>query len=47
MANHEFVMRAYYNLAEGLWRLGRYDEALGFITEGEAYGADREFQVYA
>ena len=47
MANHEFVMRAYYNLAEGLWRLGRYDEALGFIAEGEAYGADREFQVYA
>ena len=47
MANHEFVMRAYYNLAEGLWRLGRYDEALGFIAEGEAYGADRDFQVHA
>ena len=47
MANHEFVMRAYYNLAEGLWRLGRYDEALGFISDAEAYGADRDFQVHA
>jgi tetratricopeptide (TPR) repeat protein len=24
--NHEYVMRGYYNLVEGLWRLGRYDE---------------------
>ncbi|HET6939982.1 MAG TPA: AAA family ATPase, partial [Nocardioides sp.] len=47
MANHEFVMRAYYNLTEGLWRLGRYDEALAYIEEGEAYGADHDFQVYA
>ena len=40
-------MRGYYNLAEGMWRLGRYDEALGYIDQAEAYGRDRDFRVYA
>ena len=26
LGQHEYVMRGYYNLAEGLWRLGRYAE---------------------
>ena len=24
IGNHEFVMRSYYNLVEGMWRLGDY-----------------------
>ncbi|HYU04605.1 MAG TPA: LuxR C-terminal-related transcriptional regulator, partial [Jatrophihabitantaceae bacterium] len=44
---HEYVMRAYYNLMEGLWRLGRYEEALSFVDLAEAYGRDRDFPVYA
>ncbi len=39
LANHEYVMRGYYNLGEGLWRLGRYDEALAYIDQAEAYAA--------
>ena len=27
LGQHEYVMRGYYNLAEGLWRLGRHAEA--------------------
>ena len=27
LGNHEYVMRAYHNLIEGLWRLGEYREA--------------------
>ena len=44
--NHEFVMRAYYNLIEGLWRLGAYREALGYIEQAEHYCRDRDFPVY-
>src|SRR2546429_7555227 len=39
-------MRAYYNLVEGLWRLGRYDEALGYIEQAENFGRDRDFRVH-
>jgi DNA-binding CsgD family transcriptional regulator/tetratricopeptide (TPR) repeat protein len=46
LGNHEFVMRAYYNLIEGLWRLGEYREALGYIEQGENFGRDRDFRVY-
>ena len=35
LGNHEYVMRAYYNLIEGLWRLGEYREALGYIEQAE------------
>jgi DNA-binding CsgD family transcriptional regulator/tetratricopeptide (TPR) repeat protein len=44
--DHEYVMRAYYNLIEGLWRLGEYRKALGYIEQGEHFGRDRDFPVY-
>jgi len=44
---HEYVMRGYYNLMEGLWRLGCYEEALSFVDLAEDYGRDRDFPVYA
>jgi DNA-binding CsgD family transcriptional regulator len=46
LGNHEFVMRAYYNLIEGLWRLGEYRAALGYIEQGENFGRDRDFRVH-
>ena len=46
LGNHEYVMRAYYNLIEGLWRLGEYREALGYIEQGENFGRDTDFRVY-
>jgi DNA-binding CsgD family transcriptional regulator/tetratricopeptide (TPR) repeat protein len=45
-ANHEYVMRGYYNLIEGMWRLGRYAAACDYIDEAENYGRDRDFRVY-
>ena len=47
IANHEYVMRAFYNLIEGLWRLGRYDEACAYIDQADAYGRDRDFPVHS
>jgi ATP/maltotriose-dependent transcriptional regulator MalT len=41
--HHEYVMRGYRNLIEGLWRLGRYDEAIAYIDEADAYGRDLDF----
>jgi DNA-binding CsgD family transcriptional regulator/tetratricopeptide (TPR) repeat protein len=46
IASHEFVMRAFYNLVEGLWRLGRYDEACAYIAQADAYARDRDFPVH-
>jgi DNA-binding CsgD family transcriptional regulator/tetratricopeptide (TPR) repeat protein len=46
LGNHEYVMRAYYNLIEGLWRLGDYPEALSYIERAEHYGRDRDFRVH-
>jgi tetratricopeptide (TPR) repeat protein len=46
LGNHEYVMRAYYNLVEGLWRLGRYDEALGYIEQAENFGRNRDFRAH-
>jgi DNA-binding CsgD family transcriptional regulator/tetratricopeptide (TPR) repeat protein len=46
LGNHEFVMRAYYNLIEGLWRLGEYREAVGYIEQAEHYARDHDFRVY-
>jgi len=46
LGNHEFVMRAYYNLIEGLWRLGEYREALGYIEQGEHFSRDHDISVY-
>jgi DNA-binding CsgD family transcriptional regulator/tetratricopeptide (TPR) repeat protein len=44
--DHEYVMRAYYNLIEGLWRLGEYRQALGYLEQGEYFGRDQDFRVY-
>jgi len=46
LGDHEYVMRSYYNLIEGLWRLGKYREALGYIERGEHFGRDRDFRVH-
>jgi DNA-binding CsgD family transcriptional regulator/tetratricopeptide (TPR) repeat protein len=46
LGNHEYVMRAYYNLVEGLWRLGRYGEALGYIEQAENFGRNRDFRAH-
>jgi DNA-binding CsgD family transcriptional regulator/tetratricopeptide (TPR) repeat protein len=46
LGNHEFVMRAYYNLIEGLWRLGEYRQALGYIEQAEHYARDHDLRVY-
>lgn len=46
LPDHEFVMRGFYNLAEGLWRLGRYDDALGYLDRTEEYAAEREFPAH-
>src|SRR5215470_5228122 len=43
---HEYVMRAYYNLIEGLWRLGEYREALGYIERAEHFGRNRDFRIH-
>ena len=45
--NHEYVMRGYYNLVEGLWRLGRYADALAYIDQAEAYERDRDFPAHS
>ncbi len=44
--NHEFVLRAYYNLVEGLWRLGDLDRAAEHLAATEDYVRDRDFPVY-
>lgn len=46
LGNHEYVMRAYYNLIEGLWRLGEYRRALGYIEQAENFGRDRDFRAH-
>ena len=46
LGNREYVMRAYYNLIEGLWRLGEYREALGYLEQAENFGRDQDFRVY-
>jgi DNA-binding CsgD family transcriptional regulator len=46
LGNHEYVMRAYYNLIEGLWRLGEYREALGYIEQAQDFGRYRDFRVH-
>ena len=45
IGNHEFVMRSYYNLVEGLWRLGDYTEAGHYLAAAEDYSRDRDFPV--
>jgi DNA-binding CsgD family transcriptional regulator len=44
--NHENVMWGYHNLAGLLWRLGRYDEMVGYLDEGAEYGRDHDFPTH-
>jgi DNA-binding CsgD family transcriptional regulator len=41
--HHEYVMRGYRNLIEGLWRLGRYEQAITYMDEADEYGRDLDF----
>jgi AAA ATPase domain len=45
--NHEYVMRGYYNLVEGLWRLRRYDEASDYMHLAREYSQDRGLPVHS
>jgi DNA-binding CsgD family transcriptional regulator/tetratricopeptide (TPR) repeat protein len=47
LGQHEYVMRGYYNLAEGLWRLGRHAEAARYLDAADEYGRDRDFQAHS
>jgi DNA-binding CsgD family transcriptional regulator/tetratricopeptide (TPR) repeat protein len=47
LGQHEYVMRGYYNLAEGLWRLGLFAEAAEHLEAAAAYGRDRDFQAHS
>ena len=42
---HEYVTRGLYNLVEGLWRMGRHDEAIAYGDRAIAYARDRDFQI--
>jgi DNA-binding CsgD family transcriptional regulator/tetratricopeptide (TPR) repeat protein len=44
--NQEYVLRAYYNLVEGLWRLGDLKQASTYLDATEDYVRDRDFPVY-
>ena len=44
--HREYVMRGYYNLIEGLWRLGHLDRACAYIDTAEEYGRDGDFRVH-
>ena len=43
--HHEYVTRGLYNLVEGLWRLGRHDDAIGYGDRAVEYARDRDFQI--
>ena len=47
LGQHEYVMRGYYNLAEGLWRLGRFADAARYLDAAAEYGRDRDFQAHS
>jgi DNA-binding CsgD family transcriptional regulator len=42
---HEYVTRGFYNLVEGLWRLGRHEDAVAYSDRAVAYARDRDFQI--
>ncbi|WP_036226394.1 AAA family ATPase [Marmoricola sp. URHB0036] len=46
VGNHEFVMRSYYNLVEGLWRLGDYPKVGQYLDAASDYSRDRDFPVH-
>ena len=44
--NQEYVLRGYYNLIEGLWRLDDLVQAERYLAAAEDYVRDRDFPVY-
>jgi DNA-binding CsgD family transcriptional regulator/tetratricopeptide (TPR) repeat protein len=44
--HQEHVLRGYYNLVEGLWRLDDLAGAERYLAEAEGYVQDRDFPVY-
>ena len=44
--NQEYVLRGYYNLVEGLWRLDDLVQAERYLAAAEDYVRDRDFPVY-
>ena len=44
--SQEYVLRGYYNLVEGLWRLDDLDQAERYLAAAEDYVRDRDFPVY-
>ena len=44
--NQEYVLRGYYNLVEGLWRLDDLAQAERYLAAAEDYVRDRDFPVY-
>jgi DNA-binding CsgD family transcriptional regulator len=44
---HDHVLRGYYNLIEGLWRLGRFGGVRLYLELAAAYSRDRDLPVYA
>ena len=47
IANSEFELRGYYNLVEGLWRLGHYERAAHYLDQAEDYVRDRDFPAHS
>jgi DNA-binding CsgD family transcriptional regulator/tetratricopeptide (TPR) repeat protein len=47
IGNHEYVLRGYYNLIEGLWRMGDHPQAGNYLDAAEEYARDRDFPVYS
>ena len=43
---HELVMRAYVNLVETLWTLGRRTETATYLDEAVRYAADRDYRLH-
>ena len=44
--SQEYVLRGYYNLVEGLWRLDDLVQAERYLAAAEDYVRDRDFPVY-
>ena len=44
--SQEYVLRGYYNLIEGLWRLDDLAQAERYLAAAEDYVRDRDFPVY-
>jgi DNA-binding CsgD family transcriptional regulator len=43
---HELVLRAYVNLVEALWTLGRQADTATYLEEAARYAADRDYRIH-